>query len=106
MLPTGLLTVKTPSATVHPAGPPPFTFTHSSRFLPSNRTMASDGASAAVAPGETTRGSGSQTSVSFGLGLGVVVACGCCAASGATSSVAHRHAEGRKIRVVMAVWRI
>ena len=69
MLPAFLLTVMTPSATVQPAGDLSRVDTHSSRFLPSKRTMASDGAAPGVAAGVTTLGSGFHTSVSSGLGL-------------------------------------
>ena len=44
MLPADLFTVITPSATVHFAGDLSFVETHSSRFLPSNRMIASEGA--------------------------------------------------------------
>src|SRR5271167_4047156 len=76
MLPTpgALRTVITPSATVHLAGEPSCAETHSSRFLPSKSTMASEGGAALVAPGVTTLGTGSHTSVSWGLGAGA-----CCA---------------------------
>ena len=57
--------------------------THSSRFLPSKRTIASEGAAVVVAPGVTIFGSGFQTSVSSGLGLAV---CGACAASATVKS--------------------
>src|SRR5271170_6268895 len=76
MLPASLLTVTMPSATVHLAGAErSCAETHSSRFLPSNRMMASDGAAAQVAPGVTTLGSGVQTSVSSGLGAGFGSGC-------------------------------
>src|SRR5271165_2396074 len=63
-----------PSATIHLAGDLSLTDTHSSRFLPSNSTMASEGGAPSAAPGVTTLGTGSHTSVSWGLG-----AEGCCA---------------------------
>src|ERR1700686_2575915 len=65
--PLALLTTNTPSLTVHEAGDLSRVDTHSSRFLPSNRTIASDGGSESVAPGFTTLGSGSHISVSLGL---------------------------------------
>src|SRR3974390_2337157 len=76
MLPAAFLTVMTPSATVHCAGDLSCADTHSSRFLPSKRTRASDGGAPHVAPGVTTFGSGAQTSVSSGLGPGDGAACG------------------------------
>ena len=59
----------TPSCTSHVAGAWSLTLTHSSRFLPSKSTMASDGAgvgAAAAGGGVTTFGTGSHTSVSLG----------------------------------------
>jgi hypothetical protein len=64
-----LLTVMTPLLTIQLAGDLSRVFTHSSRFLPSNRTMASEGGAESTAPGVTTLGTGSQTSVSCGLPL-------------------------------------
>src|SRR5450432_2605355 len=76
MLPVSLLTVTMTGATVHLAGAErSWAETHSSRFLPSKRTMASEGAAVGVAPGVTTLGSGCQTSVSSGLGAGLVSGC-------------------------------
>src|SRR5687768_4496292 len=70
MLPAFLLTVITPSATVHCAGDLSFTLSHSFWFFPSNRTIASDGGGVGTSgPGVTTLGTGSQTSVSSGLGF-------------------------------------
>src|ERR1019366_271506 len=84
MLPADLATDITPLATVHCAGDLSFAETHSSRFFPSNRMMASEGGAPQVAPGVTTFGSGSQTSVSAGLGPGEGAACdGDCAAAAA-----------------------
>src|SRR6478672_3485538 len=70
MLPTpgAFFTVITPSATVHWAGDLSWADTHSSRLLPSNRTIASEGGAALVAPGVTILGTGVQTSVSSGFG--------------------------------------
>src|SRR5215472_14931746 len=65
--PGALLTVMTPSLTTHFAGALSDVFTHSSRFLPSNRTIASDGGAESAEAGVTTLGSGSHTSVSWGL---------------------------------------
>ena len=71
MLPDFLFTVRTPLATTQSAGAwAAFAVTHSFRSLPSNSTMASDGAALLSAPGVTTFGSGDQTSVSSGFGLG------------------------------------
>src|ERR1700744_3114242 len=67
MFPSPLLTVITPSFTFHLAGLLSLLETHSSRFLPSKRMIASEGAAPQVAPGVTTAGTGSQTSVSSGL---------------------------------------
>ena len=49
MFPLGLWTTITPSCTSHVAGVWPLTLTHSSRFLPSKSTIASDGAGVGVA---------------------------------------------------------
>src|ERR1051326_7423281 len=71
MLPVFLSTVTMPSATIHLAGAlRSCAETHSSRFLPSKRMIASDGAAVQVVPGVTTLGSGVQTSVSSGLAVG------------------------------------
>src|ERR1035437_7985322 len=84
MLPTpgAFLTVITPSATFHWAGEWSWADTHSSRFLPSKRTIASEGGTALVAPGVTTLGTGVHTSVSSGLG-----AAGCCDERGAVRAI-------------------
>src|SRR5580700_9238002 len=59
-----------PLATIHFAGAErSCADTHSSRFLPSNKMIASEGGAAQVAPGVTTFGSGCQTSVSSGLAV-------------------------------------
>src|SRR5690242_5536359 len=72
MLPAALFTVTTPLATVHLAGDLSRTDTHWSRFLPSKRTMASEGGAVALsdggAPGVTTGGTGVHCSVSWGFG--------------------------------------
>src|SRR5579862_4922943 len=67
MFPDFFFTVRTPSPTIQSAGDPSFTWTHSSSFLPSNSTIASEGGAANVAPGVTTGGTGSHTSVSSGF---------------------------------------
>src|SRR5262245_55592861 len=85
MFPEGLLTVITPSATVHWAGDLSFVDTHSFTFLPSKRMIASAGAVVVLVPGATTFGTGSQTSVSCGRGFWVVGAA-CCAARGSVSA--------------------
>src|SRR5579883_2944231 len=82
--PRALFTIISPSLTNHGAGDLSRVKTHSSRFLPSKSTMASDGGAESVAPGVTTFGSGSHTSVSLGLPLGPLrpppgAAGGCCA---------------------------
>src|SRR3954447_18848007 len=70
MLPAFLSTVMMPSVTIHLAGAlRSWADTHSSRFLPSKRMIASEGAAAQVAPGVTTLGSGCQISVSSGLAV-------------------------------------
>src|SRR5437868_13083058 len=68
MSPEGLLTVNTPLATTHFAGDASLAVTHWSRSFPSNKTTASEGASALVRPGVMIAGTGFQTSVSAGLG--------------------------------------
>src|SRR6476659_8684846 len=68
MLPAFLLTVRTPSATTHCAGEPSCADTHSFWLLPSNRTIASEGADP-LEPGVTIFGSWLQTSVSSGVGF-------------------------------------
>src|SRR5271167_2623299 len=75
MFPPALFTVITPSATIHFAGDLSRFETHSSKFLPSNRTIASDGGAVQLAPGVTTFGTGSQISVSCGFGGAGVAAC-------------------------------
>src|SRR5580704_7979804 len=96
MLPTpgALLTVMTPSATIHFAGDLSWADTHSSRFFPSNRTIASEGGALQVAPGVTIFGTGSQTSVSSGFGL----ACSCAVRGTAT---AIRAANARSVENCM-----
>src|SRR5918994_4111126 len=100
MFPAFLLTVMTPSATVHCAGDLSLVDTHSFRFLPSNRMRASAGAVLVLVPGATTRGTGSQTSVSSGRGFWVAVdpCCGavCCAASDVTSTASIGNIRRRK----------
>src|SRR5438270_3012222 len=76
MLPAFLLTVSTPSETIHWAGDLSCAETHWSRFLPSNKMIASEGAAPQVAPGVTTSGTGFHTSVSSGFAwFGVEGAC-------------------------------
>src|ERR1700733_7016738 len=67
MLPTVLSTTMAPFSTRQRAGERSLVMTHSSRFRPSNRTMASDGAALPSAPGTTLGGTGSHCSVSSGL---------------------------------------
>src|SRR5687767_7529592 len=95
MLPAGLFTVITPSATVHFAGDLSLVATHSSRFFPSNRMMASAGAVQVLVPGATTFGTGSQTSVSSGRGFCVAVDGACCAARGIVSAPSKGSARRR-----------
>src|SRR5262249_30661466 len=87
MSPADLLTVTTPLATVHFAGDPSLAATHSSRFSPSNRMMASDGGSAFVRPGAMIAGTGFHTSVSAGFGDAVTGTC-------ATTDEARRASAG------------
>jgi hypothetical protein len=95
MLPPVLFTVITPSATVHSAGDLSFTETHSSTFLPSNNTTASEGGVPVfTGPGVTTFGTGSQISVSSGFGAG---AAGVCANKGAAT--ASRAAEVSNVEI-------
>src|SRR3974390_136447 len=75
MLPAAFLTVTMPSATIHCAGDLSCADTHSSRFVPSKRTRASDGGAPHIGPGVTIFGSGAHTSVSSGLGPGEGAAC-------------------------------
>src|SRR6188472_2541790 len=93
MLPVLLVTVSRPSATVQPAGDWSRVDTHSSRFLPSNNTMASDGGRAPW-PGLTIFGTGCHTSVSAGFPLGRA----CCAASGMARTVT----SANTVRVIEA----
>src|SRR5579862_670397 len=67
MFPAVLLTVIMPSATFQFAGfVESFADSHWSRFFPSNKIIASEGASLFVFPGVTTGGTGLYTSVSLG----------------------------------------
>src|SRR3954463_14379455 len=92
-----------PSATVHLAGDLSLVNTHSSRFLPSNSTIASEGGASLGAPGVTTFGTGSQTSVSVGwprggggAGPAACPAGGCCwATTGATTAYETTNASAR-----------
>src|SRR5690606_16495043 len=59
-------TVIAPSLSVH-LGVPPSSVCQLSQFLPSNRTIASDGASPGFGAGVTIRGCGSQISVDSGV---------------------------------------
>src|SRR5580658_10036389 len=95
MLPTpcALLTVRIPLATTHWAGVWSWADTHSSWFLPSNRTMASEGGAESVAPGVTIGGTGVQTSVSSDSGLA-----GCCAARAAERETRAARARRRESR--------
>src|ERR1700676_5253898 len=67
MFPTVLSTTIAPFSTRQRAGERSLVMTHSSRFRPSNRTIASDGAAPQSAPGNTLGGTGSHCSVSSGL---------------------------------------
>src|ERR1700689_3506804 len=98
MFPPVLFTVITPSATSHFAGDLSLFVTHSSRFLPSNSTIASEGAAPQVAPGVTTAGTGSQISVSSGFGLA-----GDCAKRGAATAI--RAADATKLENGMRIIR-
>src|ERR1700720_2157955 len=68
MLPADLLTLRTLCDTIHRARDPSLLDTHSSRLVPSNNLIASDGGAAFVIPGVTTTGTGCHTSVSAGFG--------------------------------------
>src|ERR1035438_9711074 len=81
MFPSALFTVITPSATIHLAGDLSRFETHSSKFLPSNSTIASDGGAEQLAPGVTTFGTGSQISVSAGFSA-AACACAACGEAG------------------------
>src|SRR5271157_3825454 len=90
MFPPALFTVSTPSATIHFAGDLSRFETHSSKFVPSNRMIASDGGAMQVAAGVTTFGMGSQTSVSSGFGAAGGAAwgeAGDCARTGAATTI-------------------
>src|SRR6188508_1099846 len=93
MFPDFLLTVKTPSATVHSAGDLSFVDTHSLRFFPSKRRMASAGGVVVLVPGATTFGTGSQTSVSSGRGFWVAACCAPSTIVSAPSSGSVRRVE-------------
>src|ERR1700692_1749841 len=67
MFPTVLSTTIAPFSTRQRAGERSLVMTHSSRFRPSNRTIASDGAAPSPTPGNTLGGTGSHCSVSSGL---------------------------------------
>src|SRR5580700_2910365 len=67
MFPTDLSTTRAPFTIRQRAGERSLVMTHSSRFRPSNRTMASEGAALPSAPGTTLGGTGSHCSVSSGL---------------------------------------
>src|SRR5271156_748270 len=91
MFPPDLFTVITPPVTFHLAGVLSLFVTHSSMFLPSNSTIASEGgASMQAGPGVTTLGTGSQISVSSGFGAGV------CAKTGAATAIAAAQATRLK----------
>src|ERR1700685_2659444 len=98
MLPTpcALLTVRMPLATTHWAGEWSWADTHSSWFLPSNNTIASEGGADSVAPGVTIAGTGVQTSVSSGLGLA-----GCCAERAAEMETRVAKARSRESGVLI-----
>src|SRR5579875_130116 len=73
MLPAFLLTVTTPLPTTQSAGlVVSLVETHCDKFFPSNKTIASDGGSPKVLPGDTILGTGDHTSVSSGFAF-------CCA---------------------------
>src|SRR5271165_6249654 len=98
MLPPDLFTVITPSATSHFAADLSRFVTHSSMFLPSNSTIASEGAAPQVAPGLTTLGTGSQISVSSGFGL-----TGDCAKRGTVTAI--KAADARRLESGMRIIR-
>src|SRR5690348_4184279 len=84
MLPTpgALFTTMAPSLISQRAGVWSCAETHSLRFLPSNRMIASDGGAPRVAPGVTTGGTGLHASVACGFG----VPASCAAIAGPTAS--------------------
>src|SRR5437762_11925042 len=87
MFPPALFTVSVPLDTIHFARDLSLDETHSSRFFPSNRTIASEGGALQSTPEVTTSGTGCQSSVSSGFGFPAICspdACGvadCCAES-------------------------
>src|ERR1700722_341094 len=85
-----------PSATIHWAGDLSRVDTHSSRFLPSNRTMASEGGAVLLVPGVTTGGTGSQTSVSWCFGVTA-----CCAERDTATAIRVANAKNFGYRVCM-----
>src|SRR5690606_31417734 len=92
MPPVPLTTVNAPSAISHAAAEEPsLLLTHCSSDVPSNSTMASDGALPGVVV--TTRGSGSQTSVSSGF---IFV---CCAKTGSVN----KHAAPAEIKSLLFI---
>src|SRR5438270_11418461 len=96
MLPAFLLTVSTPSETIHWAGDLSCAETHWSRFLPSNKMIASEGAAPQVAPGVTTSGTGFHTSVSSGFARSGVE--GACCTSLDTTSTANERGMRNRVR--------
>src|SRR5215468_509630 len=98
-----------PFATIHFAGDLSLAETHSSRFLPSNKMIASEGGAVLSRPGVTTLGIGSHTSVSSGFseaGAGLV----CWVVLGGAGSCARRRGPVVKsvatVRKVQSVIRI
>src|SRR5215467_4003554 len=101
MFPAPLFTVMTPSATVHFAGADrSCADTHSSRFFPSNRMIASDGGAPHSAPGVTAFGSGCHTSVSSGFAVD------CCEYRDAAMKMKIANAKDFRICVRMMLKRI
>src|SRR5205809_7615991 len=74
MFPPALFTVSVPLDTIHFARDLSLDETHSSRFFPSNRTIASEGGALQSTPEVTTSGTGCQSSVSSGFGFPAVCA--------------------------------
>src|SRR5438477_11692623 len=100
MFPAFLLTVSTPSATIHCAGDLSCTHTHWSRFLPSNNIIASEEAAPLAAPGLTTFGTGCQTSVSSGFALFSDVGA-CCAKARLPRSIVNAKNTENRLRIVV-----
>src|SRR5271166_1864274 len=94
--PGAFFTVRMPFDTTQWAGVWSWADTHSSSFLPSNNTIASEGGAASVGPGVTILGTGCHTSVSSGLALA-----GCCAERAATMETRVANARNCESRTLI-----